>query len=179
MNLATYRTAIASWVETQAGVSAQWRDQAGGWQGKTRARLHLLNSQGVGDDEVHYTQVGDDLVPTYCGCRQITLQILVTSRDQTLPAMHYLEKLRISLGKPSVKALLSAAGLAVSTVEGVVDLTSVVDDRVESAGTLDVHFNAVENETDATESTTYVETVGIAAVAPGDPRWTEEPFGGS
>lgn len=184
MNLATYRTALASWVETQAGISAQWRDQAGGWQGKTRARLHLLNSMGVGVDEIRYNQdldlpAGEDLVPTYCGCRQITLQILVTSRDQTMPAAHYLEKLRTSLGKPSVRALLSAAGLACSSVDGVVDLTSVVDDRVESVAALDVHFNAVDNETDSTEATGHVETVGIAAVSPGDPRWTEETFGGS
>jgi hypothetical protein len=184
MNLAAYRTALAAWVEAQAGISVQWRDAAGGWQGKTRARLHLLNSTGVGTDEVRYEQDTDlapgvDFVPTFCGVRQITLQILVTSRDQNMPAAYYLEKLRTSTGKQSVRALLSAAGLAVSSVEGVVDLTSVVDDRVESQASLDVHLNAVDNETDSTEATSYVEKVGVAAVAPGDPRWTEETFGGS
>ena len=170
MNIAIYKTAIKSWVETQSGLTAQWRDERGGWQAKTRARLHLHTTQAVGVDHIRWEQdtdldPGEDFVPTFSGNREITLSIFVESRDQSGSnvASYYLEKLRTSLRKESVKSTLRTAGLAFSTAEAVVDLTSWVDDRIESKASLDVHFNAVVNETDTDAVDSFVETVEIAA----------------
>jgi hypothetical protein len=164
MNLSTYRTAIKTWVEAQAAIPAQWRDAAGGWQSKAFALLHLQGSQGKGVDWLAWSQdtdldPGEDLVPTVQGCRALTLSILVKSRNQDYTAMGYLEKLRASLVKPSVKAALRTAGLAFSTVEAVADLDGWYDDRTESVASLDVHFNAVENEEDVAEAGGFPEAV--------------------
>jgi len=189
MNIATYKTAIKTWVEAQSGITAQWRDEAGGWQSKTRARLHLHGTKAKGTDWVSYTQDTDldpgvDYIPTFKGNREITLSIFVESRNQagSNVAIWYLEKLRTSLRKDSVKALLKTAGLAYSTVETPQDLSQWVDDRIESKASMDIHFNAVVNEIDADEADSFVETAGIAATLTkpdgADTGWDEEAFPG-
>lgn len=124
-----------------------------------------------------------DLLTTVSGDRLLTLTILVKSRDQgaTHTATYYLEKLRTSLAKPSSLAILRAAGLAYSTAEEVIDLDGWTDDRLESMGSLDVHFNAVENEQDGVESTPFVETAEMSATLTADSGtdfgWQDEVFG--
>jgi hypothetical protein len=165
VNLTTYRTAIKTWVEAQgSGLTAQWRDAAGAWQGKAFARLHL----GAGVDWIVWTQDEDldpgvDMVPTVQGCREMTLSILVRSRNQDYTAMGYLEKIRSSIHKPSVKTALRTAGLAVATAEAITDLEGWSDDRTESVASLDVHLNMVENEEDALEVDGYVETASVGS----------------
>lgn len=175
MDIAGYKTAIKTWVEAQAGITAQWRDEQGGWQSKTRARLHLSAPLGRGTDYTRWTQdtdlaAGVDFVPTFSGVREITLSIFVESRDQAGSgvAAFYLEKLRTSLRKLSVRTALRAAGLAHSTAEAVIDLDSWVDDRLESKAQLDVHFNTVVVEEDADEAASFVETFEIT------PTWDPE-----
>lgn len=189
MQFQTYSTALQSWVETQLpGVTAQFKNQRGGWQSKTRARLRLKSSRDLGVDELRHVQdvslpAGADLVPTVSGLRLLTLSITLQTRDQSpdATARWHLEKLRTSLRKPSVKAALLAAGLAFTTAESVVPLDRWVDERIESQAAMDVHFNAVVNERDTAEAGSFVEKVGISAnlIAPGggDVGWTEEEFG--
>jgi len=170
MTIATYKNALKSWVETQTGLTAQWRDEQGVWQPKTRARLHLSDFDGVG---VGYTrwevdaelEAGQDLVPTFSQDGVLTVSIIITSRNQdgSNIAASYLRKLRVSLRKPSVRSALRAAGLAHATTEPTVDLSSLVDDRVESQAQMDVHFNVAYNERDEAEADSYVETWAITS----------------
>lgn len=273
MDIATYRTAIEAWILAQTGITAQWRDSQGGWQGKAQIRLHLHSSGSYGVDHIRYTTTGkirafrltvssalpltaytvtvdgtaipytsdsdttvteirdglkalidvldvttssvgaaaldvvfDDPIGetvtvganlalsnslegdagvTICGDRALVLSIMVKSRDQspTKTAMWYLEKIRTSLGKPSVLSALKTAGLAFARAENVQDLDGWLDDRIESVGVLDIHLNAVVNESDDdhTESGSFVETVEIAAELldplENDLGWDSESFG--
>jgi hypothetical protein len=168
--LAAYKTAIKTWVEAQTGIKAQWRDEEGGWQSKTRARLHLFDFDDLGVDVVRHNvdgtlPAGEDLVPTYSGVRLLNLEIQITSRRQDggEVAHTYLRKLLTSLKKPSVRTTLANAGLAFAVATPTQDLTSLVDDRLESKATREFLFNAVENERDPDEADSYVETWKIDA----------------
>ena len=190
MDFKAYDDAAIAWVQTQIpGVSAQVKNMRGGWRGKVRCRLNFMSSRDLGVDELRYEQdtdlpAGEDFVPTVSGNRQLTLSLLLQSRDQRAEctARWHLEKLRTSLRKPSVKTALRAAGLAYTTAESVVQLDRHVDDRWESQASLDIHFNAVVNERDTDEAGSYVDKASIAATltAPDgvtDVGWTEETFG--
>ena len=50
MNIATYETAIKTWLEAQTGLTAQSRDAEGGWQTKARVRWHFFGIDGLGVD---------------------------------------------------------------------------------------------------------------------------------
>lgn len=189
MTFNTYSVAVQAWVEAQLpGVTAQFKNQRGGWQSKTRARLRFKNSRDLGVDELRHLQdtgrpAGADLVPTVSGLRLLTLSILLQTRDQSpdATARWHLEKLRTSLRKPSVKAGLRAAGLAFTTAESVVPLDRWVDDRVESQASMDVHFNAVVNERDTAEAGSFVNKANITGtlLSPSgdDAGWPGEEFG--
>jgi len=173
-DLTAIKTVLLQWVDAQAGVGIKghFRDDPEDWHIKPRVHLHLHGSKGVGVEFTEWDQdttldvngqpvypAGADFMPTVKGDRTITLSLFAESRDQTRPAWSILEKLRTSLRKASVKALLKTVGLSYSTTEAVVDLTSLVDDRVESSASLDVHFNAVVNDRDVVEADSYVSTV--------------------
>ena len=185
--LTTIKAAIKTWVEAQSGLKAQWRDEAGGWQGKTRIRLHLRSFDSLGVDWLAWEQdeelsAPNDLVPTVQGNRMMVLEIMCESRDQrgNTSAPYYLEKLHTSLKKPSVRSILYAAGLVASSSEAVLDLPSIVDNRIESKAQLDIHLAAVVNERDEDEGDSFVETVEIAGefVQPDDSTlgWDKESF---
>jgi hypothetical protein len=174
--LATYRDAIKTWVEAQSGCTAQWRDDTGGWQTKPRIRMHLHDSAGRGIDWIDWAQDAEltatppyteenpfvpDFVPTAKGLRVLTLTLIAETRDQDTTAMHYLEKLRTSIKKPSVRMALYSAGLVIESCENVLDLESLVDDRIESKAHLDVHLACVVNDRDESEADSYVETFTI------------------
>jgi hypothetical protein len=185
MDFAAYKTAIKTWVEAQSGLIAQWRDESGGWQGKPRIRLHLMSSAPLGVDWLGYDldeglEDGSDFVPTVRGNRTLTLSILCETRNQTSnnTASYYLEKLRTSLKKPSVRTGLYAAGLVVSSSEAVQDLAAWVDDRVESEAQLDVHLATVVNSKDEAEAGSYADRMTATAefTTPADDAvgWTDE-----
>ncbi len=163
MSIATYKTAIKTWIEAQAnGATLQWRDEAGTWQSKPRIRAHLSAGADVGVDWLSWDydselSAGSDFVPTVLGNREFLLSLVCTSRDQTDPAIAYLEKVRTSCKKPSVRAVLYAAGLVISSTERTQDLSSWVDDRTESQAQLDVHLSAVVQERDENEADSYVD----------------------
>jgi hypothetical protein len=185
MDFATHKTAIKTWVEAQSGLVAQWRDEAGGWQGKPRIRLHLMSSAPLGVDWIDYDlddelEAGSDFVPTVRGNRMLVLSMLCQTRNQAgnNTASYYLEKLRTSLKKPSVRTGLYAAGLVVSSSEAVQDLAAWVDDRVESEAQLDVHLAAVVNSRDEAEAGSYADHMTTTAefTTPTDDTvgWTDE-----
>jgi hypothetical protein len=192
MDFPAYEAAMLAWVEAQApaglDLTAQFRNRQGGWQSKTRALLNVHTSRSVGVDKLRHQQdvtlpEGADLVPTVTGERQLTLSVLVQSRDQRSDqtARYVLEKLRTSLAKPSVLQAFRAAKLGFSRAEAIVDLDRHLDDRIESMASMDVHFNAVVNERDTAEADGFPERAGIAAelTSPADldVGWDEIPFG--
>lgn len=180
MDFATYKTAISTWVEAQSGLTCQWRDEAGGWQGKPRVRAHLRSSRALGVDYLvwdHDTDLSatppytvenpftSDYVPTVQGNRQLTLTLKCESRNQSgnNTAIYYLEKLRSSLQKPSTRSTLYAAGLVVTSAEQVIDLAKVLDDRIESVATLDLQMAAAINDRDEDEADSYADNVTVSA----------------
>lgn len=183
-----YGPAVVAWIEGQLtadSVTAQFRHQQGGWQGKARARLQFISSRDLGTDELRWaTDVGEpagsDHIPTVNGNRLLTLSILMQTRDQRhdKTARYYLEQLRTSLRKPSVKTALYAAGLAYATSETIQNLDRWVDDRWESQAQMDIHFNAVAIDRDTAEGASYVDTVihsaTIETPAGDDVGWTDE-----
>jgi hypothetical protein len=184
---AAFKTAIAAWVEAQSGTTFQWRDESGGWQSKTRIRGHLSNSDVLGEDFLTWAQdtdldVGSDFVPTVSGNRTLRLSLYCHSRDQrgNNTASYYLEKIRASIKKPSVRAGLYAAGLVITSTEPVQDIALTIDDRVESRASLDIALAAVVNVRDEAEADSYVDNTVISAdleTPAGETKgWTEETF---
>lgn len=165
MPFATYRTAIKTWIEAQSGCTLQWRDDTGGWQSKPRIRAHLHDSAARGVDFIEWdyddTQaVGSDYVPTVRGNRSLILTLRCETRDQSgnTTAGYFLEKVRTSAKKPSVRSGLYAGGLVIERMENVIDFEdSTQDGRVESWAYLDVHLSAVVNDRDETEGDSYVD----------------------
>lgn len=163
MTVATYKTAIKTWIEAQAnGATLQWRDEPGVWQAKPRIRAHLSGDDDLGVDWLSWDLDGElpagaDYVPTVNGNRELLLSLVCETRDQTVPAIDYLRKIRTSVKKPSVKAVLSAAGLVVTSTERTIDLDDWTDDRIESMAQLDVHLAAVVQERDEAEADSYVD----------------------
>lgn len=175
MTIAAYKTAIKTWLEAQSGLTVQWRDESGGWQAKPRIRAHLSAGEGKGIDWLSWAQdtglaAGSDFVPTVNGNRELLLSIVCETRDQTDPALGYLEKVRTSCLKPSVKAVLSAAGLVAYGTERTLDLSQWVDDRYESVAQLDVRLSAVVQDRDEAEADSYVDhyTATGALTTPAD-----------
>lgn len=178
----TYKPALLTWVETYGSLPAAgavkarpleavWQHEQRPWVGKARAllRMHTTRSRGV--DQVKWDQdvtlpAGADMVPTVFGVRELTLSILVETRDQTAAgdAQVHLERLRTSLRLPTVQAAFRAAGLAFAASVPVVNLDEVVQNRMESRAVLDVFFNAIAELTEPTSSAdSYVEKVETSA----------------
>lgn len=185
MDFAAYKAAIETWVAAQSGLTVQWQDESGGWQGKPRIRARLHSSRPLGQDYLVWAEDtdlddGEDFVPTVQGNRLLELKLYCRTRNQhdNNTAPYYLEKVRSSLKKPSTRATLLAADLVVASAEAVQDIEIVVDNRRESYAYLDVHLATVVNDRDESEADSWPESVVTTAelVAPDDSDmgWTDE-----
>jgi len=167
---ATIKTAIKTWVEAQSGLVFQWRDEAGGWHSKATGRIlgHLKDVGGKGVDYLQWAQdtdleAGVDFVPTVQGNRALVLSLECNTRNQTgdNTAPYFLGKVRTSKIKPTTRATLYAAGLIISDMGTVLDISKVLDNRVESVAQLDVFLSSVVNERDEAEAQSFVEKATI------------------
>lgn len=183
-----HQDALKAWVEGQLQIPALWHNEAEGFKAKTRARLSVLSSAPRGVDQLRWAQdaalsQGEDFIPTVSGLRDFTFSVHVQSRDQRpeCAARWYLEKLRASVHKPSVRKALLDAGLGFQTSDAIQNLDEVIDGRMESRATLDFHFGAAVNDRDTDEGNSFVERVGIAAEltnpSGSDVGWVEDEFG--
>lgn len=168
MDLVTIRAALKTWAAAQMAIPAIWRDEPEDYIEIPRAKLHIISSNGVGEDELRYAydegaDPGEDFQPTVAGARVFTLSVLVESDDQvTETARKYLEKLRTSLQKPSVKEAFKTAGFAYNQAEAVIDPPRpMYDEYIESVSSLDILFNTVSNETDTDEVGSFVEKATV------------------
>lgn len=169
MDWLTAKNALKVWVAAGTGLTAVWRDEANTFVMKPLAKLNIIASSQVGEDEIRWEyQSGEpdplkQMQPTFAGNREFTLSVLVESRDQRpdKTAWHYLELLRTSMKKPTLRAALLAAGIAPIDAEGIVELDSTYDDRVESRCSMDIRFNAQSNETDTDESVGYLDKLEV------------------
>lgn len=187
-----YRAVIKTWIENELSnynVEAQWVGDKGGWHNKSACavRMHLHSSRSVGVDHLRWEQDTDeedglDYIPTVSGNREITLTIFAKTRAVAVfndgKAIFFLEKLRTSLHKPSVKSNFRAVNLALIRAESAVDLSSIYDNRIEDYASLDVHFNAVVNEQDYNEADSFAEkavtTAELASPSGADVGWADE-----
>lgn len=162
------REAAKAWAERHAGLPAVMDDDPRPWTGKAVVLLRISGSVGIGIDEARYEQeVPDaDLVPTYCGPRAFTLGVRIVSRSQApdADAFYYLEVLRTSLARESVKAAFREAGMSVAQALAVVPVAHHVDGRAESMAVMDLLMNAVSSVTDrVSEPTSFIEQVELTS----------------
>lgn len=190
MSLADAKAAIKLWLQSEFTdlfgtqyVPVAWRDEARVWVGKARILLKLSSIRGYGVDECRWeedaTMAPFELVPTICGQRGATLSILAESRDQRSPgdAEEILHTVRRSSRKPGFLALLRDAGVAIAERYPTVDLSDVVQDRVESRAHMDLLLNLVDNETDLRQAEYMVEKISASADFGGTAGWEDDTFG--
>lgn len=189
IDFATIKAAIKSWAAAQSGISAIWRDEANSMVFKPVIKLHLHTVQGLGVDYLGWDYDdtldppdeeggGGDYVPTVSGNRLMVLSIQCETRNQhgNNSALYYLEKLRTSLKKPSVRSGLYAACVVVTSTEATQDLSDWTDDRTESLAQLDVHLSTVVNNRDESEADSYADKMNAQGVLEA-PSGTDFGFG--
>lgn len=175
---------MATWAQMQTDlppiftallcIPCDWRTQSRGMHARARAQLDVLGGAALGVDEPVWSDVTAP-VPTdppvavqatVHGIRELTLQVSVWTLRQTLEesAREYLERLRLRLRFPSSVVQLKALGLAVVTIERVVQIDPEADARMQSSASMDVRLAYGVSESDA--AIPYIETARIYATEP-------------
>lgn len=183
MDFATIEAALEAWVGTEApDCQVAWAHRSDAdFLEPPVVELQLLSITQPAPDSVEYEYddeapvgdpeaepdpvIGEELIVTVSGLRQLVVQVTVRSAEQTsvLQAAIYLEQLRSGLRKPSVLDALGVAGIGVIRAEQILiaDAPSYDEDRWESVGSFDVVLSAAENLTDS--SGTYIESVILSS----------------
>lgn len=165
------QNAAKAWASKYTGLPAVMEDDPREWLGKAFVELSTSASQGLGVDEVRYIHDPDlspaaDMVPSYVGNRLFTLSVKIDSRSQDpdADAQHYLELLRTSLARPSVKAAFYAAGFSVAETLGLISQKRRVDGRIESFALMDLRCNTKAEVVDEGEDAIgYIERVKVSS----------------
>lgn len=167
-----FEDAIEAWAEAVTGLKFFWRNRKRGWeQAKTWGTLHVTTGRHLGIDDIRERDLtggappaGEEIEVQISGQRLITVAVRVKSRDQEPleTARFYLEQLRTSLRKPSIRAThLQPASIAVVRAMPTNDLDFTRQKRVEAFSNMDVIFATVVNELDA--PTTFIQTVRVTS----------------
>ncbi len=169
MNLATIKEAIRVQVAAASELDqtrVRWVNtaEAGQWRAWPSIDLVFRRPQAIGQDEDRRVFLpADPPVPgdpdagflsrTLCGPRTFRVEIRVETDNQDggTESMSIILRILVRIGRPSIAAALSAVGVNVATIAEGIDADFVADDRMVSLSTMDVVFNAVENDVDTTE----------------------------
>lgn len=164
----TAENALQAWASARSGAPAIWANQNGTRPPLPYVTLQITAGPGrIGQDEIALTvdataPAGQDLVMTHRGPRTITLSVNVYADPVTTGASAPARAgaLADTLSLESVRDALRAAGLMVSTVGPVRDLTQLVDTAYESRAQFDVQLYA---RSEVSERTTFIETVDFTS----------------
>lgn len=136
-------------------------------QGGALGLLNPTAAIGVGVDETRIVEAaglpaGEELLPSQCGNRLVTMQFRVEHPHQLDPfaARNAVERARTRIRRISVKSALLAAGVSLATIGPMQDVSFNFDGERFSAATADFIFNAVANERD--EAITFIEHVELS-----------------
>jgi hypothetical protein len=153
INWSTVQNAIKDWFAAQTGLTVVWSKQRGLVEPDTpHGALELLSGpRPVHRDAVlrAKSQDGTTIERNVCGNREFTVSCKVFT-GSALPGEHaiaYCERAQTSLRFPSVIKTLRAAGVAIVSTAGVVDLSKVYAEWV-SIAALDVVFRVASNVAD-------------------------------
>lgn len=180
MDLATIEPALAALAAAVTGLPAAacvWANAPRPLAGSALALVFLswVSRTGVGLDGVTWAYAADadplqEMTPTVQGSREARLQIAVeVYANQTAGqnAAHYIERARTRLSRPSVRAALEAAGLALASVGAATQADYAADQRMVSRSLFEVVLNAHASEPDEAGRTSYIATVEAVAAVEG------------
>lgn len=166
MDWATLQPALRSAVSNALGITTIWADQNAPRPAYPFAVLSIVAEAPVGVDEVRYSDGdagGGKLSATVNGLRTFTLSCRVhtLSQQPTASARYYAGLWRLALRKPSVRAALRAAGMAVVEVLALQTLpTQTAEEQLVSGALIDVRLSAAESASDTAED--WIERVELA-----------------
>lgn len=143
--------------------------------GSPLALLSWVSRRGVGLDGVTWayeaaTDPMEEMTPTVQGSREASLQIAVeVYADQRSGhnAASIVEHIRTRLDRPSSRAALEAAGLALATKGPATQADYKADGRMVSRSLFEVVLNGRATEADTAGRTSYIATVEVTAALEG------------
>lgn len=160
--------ALQAWASSRSGLTAIWANQSGNRPALPYVTLQITAGPGpIGHDAVELSvdedaEPGEDLVVTHSGPRTLTLSVNVYATQVTTGAnaLARAGALADTLSLESVRDELRKAGLTVSTVSAVRDLTQLVETAFESRAQFDIQLYA---RSEVSERTTFIETIDLTA----------------
>lgn len=181
MDLDTVEPTLLAWVQRVTGVAdVVWEDDARPQYVRRLVTCALTSVASKGVDET-LVELDEDatnplveLMPTLAGYRLATLTIQAETRDQSTDATarKILERARIRMRAPSMRAMLLDAGIALVEILSIVNAPYELDERVVSRYALDVRlavasvFTDPEGATSTITSATVTSTVTDAGGTP-------------
>lgn len=137
--------------------------------------LSWVSRSGVGQDGLRWDYAVaadplDEMTPTVQGSRECRLQFAVEiTADQRAghSAAALAETARTRFTRPSIRAALEAAGLALASVGAATQADYPADGRMVSRSLFEVVLNAHASEADTTSRTSYIATVEAVAAIEG------------
>lgn len=137
--------------------------------------LSWVSRAGVGQDGLRWDYAVaadplDEMTPTVQGSRECRLQFAVeVTADQRAgySAAALAETARTRFTRPSIRAALEAAGLALASVGAATQADYAADQRMVSRSLFEVVLNAHASEPDEAGRTSYIATVEAVAAVEG------------
>jgi hypothetical protein len=176
MDLAAIQSFLAGFFLTLLGFSAPadpvvWQDEPRPQDNGRVAILSWVSIPKRGVDEVRYEDSGAaapavDLTPVVMGNRVLVLQLAVETLTQSADgpnATALLNTARTRLARPSAKAALLGANLALVDAVVITLANRAVDDHVIARAVLEVRLNAADGDRDTDGATSSIATVELAS----------------
>lgn len=172
---AAIEAALVAWVAAQTGRPAIWANQTGPQPEMPYSTLQVVGVPTITDERrLHPAPEGTDPRDVKVEARgehQVTVAINVYSRqgetfDPEKTALHLAQKVRASLGLPSVLEELRDVGLSFIDATPIQDLTALQDEAFVERRQMDVRFALASSVSEVVEG---IATVEVAMMDEGGP----------
>ena|GEM_PF-2213318 len=163
---AAIEAALVAWVATQTGRPAIWANQTGPQPKMPYSTLQIVGVPTITDERrFHHAPEGADPRDVEIEARgehQVTLSLNFFSRqggtfDPEKTALHLAQKVRASLGLPSVLEELRNVGLSFIDATPIQDLTFLQDEAFIERRQMDVRFALASSVSEVVEGIATVE----------------------
>lgn len=179
----TFKAGLVTLIATLSGLQVDWKNQKRNFTDPTkqaRVLLHIASNATLGVDEERLTYngaapLGQELTPTKCGNRIVTLRIRVESDDRNdeNDADFYMSKITNRLAWSSSLAALRVLNAAYITDHPTQTFDMLEDDRMTSIAEKDFVLGFATNETDTANPGGYITQVDITSNKLKDPQGTD------
>ena len=170
MDWATLQTSLPSWFEGISGLKTAWTHQPRTMRNTARAQMRITSIAPIGLDETRKkynsgASAGSQIERTQVGMRRITLNCQVFSTKQNLAtsARMYLERARTRLRGHGSRQTIEGLGLAIIGSEGLVDLDSIEQNRMQSRASMDIILAGRVEESLATDAGTWIQKAHLTS----------------